>query len=279
MAVIVESDDSNEANYTVVDERHVAAPIDCDIVDAITDFAASYGSIASLGVGIAGLVRRTDDVVVTTTHLPNVRGLPLRRRLEDRLGIPVGVDNDGTCAAVAEWRVGAARGANDAVVMTIGTGIGGAAIVNGRVARGAHGYAGEVGHMVVVRDGEPCPCGRRGCWESYVSGRGLSRLCNGERSETILERFVRNDESAVAAVDEFARWTALGLFDLVNIFDPERIVLGGGLGSRVEILPLIRTHFRDSVAGHEGRELPTIETAMLGSRAGAIGAAFVGAGD
>ena len=279
LAVVVEAGTANGTAHEVVEERRVAAPVDGDIVAAIVDFAVSFGPIASLGVGIAGLVRRSDDVVVTTTHLPNVRGLALRRDLERKLGVPVAVDNDGTCAAVAEWRLGAARGSDDAVVLTIGTGIGGAAIVNGRVARGVHGYAGEFGHMVVVRDGEPCPCGRRGCWESYVSGRGLSRLADGEQPEAVLERFGRGDVEAKRAVDEFARWTALGLFDLVSIFDPETIVVGGGLGSRAEILPLIRAHFRDSVGGHAGRELPVVANASLGALAGAIGAAFVGAGD
>ena len=279
LAVVVESRSPDGSGVEIVDERREAAPTSGDIVASIGAFAKSFGPVDSLGVGIAGLVRRIDDVVVTTTHLPNVRGLALRRDLERLLGLPVAVDNDGTCAAVAEWRAGSARGFDDAVVLTIGTGIGGAAIVNGRVARGAHGYAGEFGHMIVVRDGEACPCGRSGCWESYVSGRGLGRLAGGADPEMVLERFANGDSSAKRSVDEFARSAAIGLFDLTSIFDPGCIVLGGGLGSRPEILPVIESHFRGSVGGHAGRELPILVNATLGARAGAIGAAFVGGGD
>ncbi|MEY2626694.1 MAG: glucokinase [Actinomycetota bacterium] len=275
LGVVVESHDET---HSVVDEVRVAAPVGGDIVPQIVAFVRSMGGAHTVGVGIAGLVRN-DDVVVTTTHLPNVRGLELRGALESELGVPARVDNDATCAAVAEWRLGSARGIDEALVVTIGTGIGGGAIVGGRVVRGAHGFAGEFGHMVVVRDGESCPCGRRGCWECYASGRGISQSAGGIRAEDVLQRFVDGDEAARECVDSYAAWVALGLFDLTSAFDPSRIVLGGGLGARHEVLPLIDAHFRTTFAGHAGRDLPQIVNATLGYRAGAIGAAFVGAGD
>ena len=262
----------------VVDERRVSTDPRGDAGEAIVELARSFADIDSVGVGIAGLVSR-DGTVAVTTHLPGVRDVPLRRRVEGALGIPVAVDNDATCAAVAEWRVGAARGCRDALVVTLGTGIGGGAIVDGRVARGHNGYAAEFGHMVVERNGSRCPCGRRGCWEEYASGGGLSRLAGGVASERVVEGFVARDEASVRVVGEFADWVAIGLHNLVNIHDPELIVLGGGLGSLPEIVDVVSRRFAAGEGGHVGRSLPRIAGAQLGHRAGAIGAAFIGAGD
>ena len=262
----------------VVDERRVSTDPRGDAGEAIVELARSFADIDSVGVGIAGLVSR-DGTVAVTTHLPGVRDVPLRRQVEGALGIPVAVDNDATCAAVAEWRVGAARGCRDALVVTLGTGIGGGAIVDGRVARGHNGYAAEFGHMVVERNGSRCPCGRRGCWEEYASGGGLSRLAGGVASERVVEGFVARDEASVRVVGEFADWVAIGLHNLVNIHDPELIVLGGGLGSLPEIVDVVSRRFAAGEGGHAGRSLPRIAAAQLGHRAGAIGAAFIGAGD
>jgi len=270
--------DDSGAEPRVVDERRVSTDPRGDAGEAIVELARSFADIDSVGVGIAGLVSR-DGTVVVTTHLPGVRDVPLRRQVEGALGIPVAVDNDATCAAVAEWRVGAARGCRDALVVTLGTGIGGGAIVDGRVARGHNGYAAEFGHMVVERNGSRCPCGRRGCWEEYASGGGLSRLAGGIASEQVIEGFVARDEASVRVVGEFADWVAIGLHNLVNIHDPELIVLGGGLGSLPEIVDVVSRRFAAGEGGHAGRSVPRIAAAQLGHRAGAIGAAFIGAGD
>ena len=270
--------DDSGAEPRVVDERRVSTDPRGDAGEAIVELARSFADIDSVGVGIAGLVSR-DGTVAVTTHLPGVRDVPLRRQVEGALGIPVAVDNDATCAAVAEWRVGAARGCRDALVVTLGTGIGGGAIVDGRVARGHNGYAAEFGHMVVERNGPRCPCGRRGCWEEYASGGGLSRLAGGVASERVVEGFVARDEASVRVVGEFADWVAIGLHNLVNIHDPELIVLGGGLGSLPEIVDVVSRRFAAGEGGHAGRSLPRIAAAQLGHRAGAIGAAFIGAGD
>jgi glucokinase len=239
---------------------------------------AGFDDIASVGVGIAALVTR-EGLAVTTTHLPGVRDVPLRAALSERLGLPVRVDNDGTCTAVAEWRLGAARGHGEVLAVSIGTGIGGGAIVGGRVARGANGFAGEFGHMVVERDGVTCPCGRRGCWEAYVSGRGLAHIAGAASSQDVLEAYGRGDAQASRALAEFAEWAAIGLHNLVNIYDPSCIVLGGGLGARPEVVAVITDRFSTIDQSHAGRAMPSIVAATLGERAGAIGAAFVGAGD
>lgn len=270
--------DGTGGDTRVVEERRVATDATGDAVAAVVGLARGFENVASLGLGIAALVTR-DGTAVTTTHLPGVRDVPLRAVLSEQLGLPVVVDNDGTCAAVAEWRLGAARGYDEVLAVTIGTGIGGGTIVGGRVARGSNGFAGEYGHMVVERNGLACPCGRRGCWEAYVSGSGLAHIAGAPSSEAVLEAYARGDESATRALDEFADWAALGLHNLVNIFDPACIVLGGGLGARSEVVAAITRRFEGVEQSHMGRALPVIAAATLGERAGAIGAAFVGAGD
>lgn len=270
--------DDSADGPSIVDERRVPTDPHGDAEALIVDLVRTFDGIESVGIGIAGLVAH-DGFVVRTTHLPGVRDLPLGSRLSAALGVPVAIDNDATCAAIAEWRLGAARGFNDVLMVTLGTGIGGGAIVNGHVARGNNGYAGEFGHMVVQRGGPECPCGRQGCWESYASGGGLSRLAGGLAAEDVVADFLAGDEHAVRVVDEFVDWVVLGLYNLVHIHDPACIVLGGGLGSRHEILAAVRPRFAEGPTGHAGRAMPCIVRAELGDRAGAIGAALAGAFD
>jgi predicted NBD/HSP70 family sugar kinase len=133
--------------------------------------------------------------------------------------------------------------------------------------------------MVVERDGLACPCGRHGCWEAYVSGQGLAFIAGAASSQEVLEAHGRGDAQASRALAEFAEWAAIGLHNLVNIYDPSCIVLGGGLGARSEVIAAITDRFGTIDQSHAGRAMPSIVAATLGERAGAIGAAFVGAGD
>lgn len=221
-----------------------------------------------------GAVSR-DGVVAFAPHLPLVRDVALRDELQNRLGIDVEIDNDATCATIAEWKFGAAVGCDDVVVVTLGTGIGGGIVAGGRVLRGAHGYAGEFGHDVVQRDGHPCPCGRRGCWEQYASGTGLARLVGASSGEAAFTAFLAGEPAAVAGVREFVDWVVIGLVNLLNTCDPEMFVLGGGLGSRQELLPPVRRRLSESMPGHGHRPAPRVEVARLGPHAGAIGAAML----
>ena len=215
--------------------------------------------------------------------------------LAAELGLVVTVDNDANCAAVAEARFGVAVGHADALLVTLGTGIGGGIIAGGRLVRGAHGLAGEPGHMVVVPGGEACPCGRRGCWERYASGSGLALLGRSavlaDRAPDLLALAGRADavrgEHVVAAASaghpggsavmgEFGRWVALGLANLVNLLDPAVIVLGGGLVDAGDVLLTpVESAFDEFVQGSSPRPVPPIEIAGLGSSAGAIGAALL----
>jgi glucokinase len=274
------------------------------VVDAIAtiadrllaDLGTDAEAVVSAGVGVPGLVD-DEGVLRYAPNLPGGAGLEVHRRLGERLeGVRVVVDNDATCAAVGEWMAGAAFRATDAVVVTLGTGIGGGLVVGNRVARGAHGFAGEIGHMVVDPSGPPCPCGRRGCWERFASGSGLGRLAReaahagrlGEvlrrrggdpeavRAEDVTAAAAAGDGEALAVMGELGWWLALGLANLANLLDPSVFVLGGGLVDALDlVIEPVRTSFDSLVEGRRGRTQVTISLAALGERAGAIGAGLL----
>ena len=261
---------------TIVAERRRPTPRGGDdIIRALAEMASELAPYDSLGVGVPGLVTRTG----TLRAAPNLVGaaeLAVGPRLSELLGHRVAIDNDATCAAVAEWQRGAARGFDDFVLATLGTGIGGGLVLGGRLQRGVNGFAGEIGHMVVQPDGEPCVCGRQGCWERYGSGGALKRLSGGLRGEDVVAAARRGEADAIAVVDTFARWVALGLVNLTNLLDPACIVLGGGLAASADVLlGPISAQFVSLLYSPEHRPHPRLVFAELGEQAGAIGAALL----
>jgi len=295
LGVVVDDDGS------VVAETRRPTPqggdaIVAQLADVVSELVAGTDDVATVGVGLPGLITRA-GAIVASPNLPGVIDLDVASRVGALLGRAVSAGNDATCATLAEWRVGAGRGIDDLVMVTLGTGIGGGAVTGGRLLVGAHGFAGEFGHMVVDPDGPPCPCGRRGCWERYASGSGIAHLARiaaiGRRMEAVVERGggdahdVRGehvhaaardgDAGALAVVDEFARWVALGLTNLTNAFDPTVFVLGGGLASGADLyLEPITRWFGELLYAPDLRTPPTLTFAELGERAGAIGAALLG---
>jgi glucokinase len=264
----------------------------CEQVDA---------EVASVGVGAPGLVDNT-GVLRYAPNLPRGTGLDIVGGLTARLGgMRTVVDNDATCATVAEWAFGAAVGVTDAVMVTLGTGIGGGVIAGGHVVRGASGFGGEIGHMVVDPNGPPCPCGKRGCWERFASGSGLGRLAReaahagrldevvglaggdaeSVRGEHVLVAAKKGDAGARAVLGGLGWWLALGLSNLALALDPAVMVYGGGLVETVTlVLDEVRTAFDELLEGHAYRPEVQILPALLGERAGAMGAALVArAGD
>ncbi len=257
--------------------------------------------VASVGVGAPGLVDNT-GVLRYAPNLPGGNGLDIAGGLAARLGgLRTVVDNDATCATVAEWAFGAAAGVSDAVMVTLGTGIGGGVIAGGHVVRGASGFGGEIGHMVVDPSGPPCPCGKRGCWERFASGSGLGRLAReaahagrldevvslaggdaeSVRGEHVLVAAKAGDVGALAVLGELGWWLALGLSNLALVLDPAVMVYGGGLVETVTLVrDEVRTAFDELLEGHAYRPEVQILPALLGERAGAMGAALVArAGD
>jgi glucokinase len=248
--------------------------------------------VTAIGAGIAGLVRYPDGVFVWGPHVPG-SNVPVRRAMEEEFGVPALVDNDANAAAWAEFQLGAARDHSDVLLVTLGTGIGGAIIADGRVYRGSS-FAGEWGHMVYQANGLQCDCGKRGCWETVASGPALARLGrefislnpDGQlartlrkgnfTAETITGAADAGDETARGLVSQVGAALGQGLCSLIAIFDPELIVVGGGLGSVGEsLLGPARRVAADALHGGAHRPLPPIVVAELGPEAGAVGAALL----
>ena len=261
---------------TVLVEQRRATPRGGDaVVEALAEFALELAPYDTLGVGVPGLVTR-DGVLRAAPNLVGASEVHVGSRLTTLLGHPVSVDNDATCAIVAEWQHGAARGFDDVLLVTLGTGIGGGIVMGGHLQRGSNGFAGEIGHMVVQPDGPFCVCGRRGCWERFASGRGLQMLAGGRPGEEVVAAARAGDPESLVIVDTFAHWVALGLANLTNVLDPACIVLGGGLATAPDVfLPPISREFRALLYSPDNRPSPVLSFAELGERAGAIGAALL----
>jgi glucokinase len=254
--------------------------------------ALSTPQTTTVGVGMAGLVRWPEGIFVWGPHVPG-EDLAVREALGGLLGLPVLVDNDANCAALAELTVGAAAGARHAVVLSFGTGIGAGIITDGSVYRGKS-FAGEAGHMTMVPDGDQCDCGRRGCWETLVSGRRFEkearRLLLAE-PQGILAGLVGDtpptgvhltaaaqagDMSARESLAEAGRWLGRGIANLVVLLDPELIVVGGAAAQAGDwMLEPARAEIFRVLEGVEHREPVRIEAASAGPWAGALGAGLL----
>ena len=249
---------------------------------------------AGVGVGVPGLVDHA-GVLHYGPNVQGVLGLDIAGELRRRFPVPAVAENDGYLTALTEHRLGAARGHDHAVIVTQGTGIGGGLIVGGQVLRGANGFAGEPGHMLINRFGHLCACGRTGCWESVASGAGLANLARdvvGEgkakailaaaagdaasiRGEHISEAYVAGDPDAVEILDRFSWWIAQGLGSLIALLDPSIVVLGGGLSAIAEgFIDGVSAQITESVVGGRYRPVVPIVAADFGPEAGAVGAAL-----
>jgi len=263
------------------------------IADLVEEFRDSY-AVRAVGVGAAGYVDVTGSTVVFSPHLA-WRNEPLRDAVVRRTRLPVLVDNDANAAGWAEWRFGAAQNQPDVVLVNLGTGIGGAMVLDGRLYRGHSGMAGEFGHQRVVDDGRPCECGNRGCWEQYASGHVLDRRARAaveQATDTgralvdlagaadrvdgrvVAELASRGHAEAVEWIAEVGRWLGIGLANLAAALDPNIFVIGGGVSDNGELLLRpARTAFGDHLTGRGYRSEARIVAAHLGNDAGVVGAA------
>jgi len=251
--------------------------------------------VAAIGVGLAGLIDVRSGALLSAPNLV-WRDMALSEDLTAKFGLPVTVDNDATAAAWGESRLGASRGSEDSLFVGVGTGIGGGIVAGGRLLRGAHGLAGEIGHTIVEPGGPPCGCGNRGCWEQVASGlaiaragaravadepgSAIARLAGGDprrvSGELVTEAARQGDVVAVAILAAVARRLGEGIAGLVNILDPDVVVIGGGASEAGDLLlgPL-REAYLAAVEGADVRPEVSIVRAQLGNDAGAIGAALL----
>lgn len=247
----------------------------CELVDELCEVAGS--DHLPVGLGVAGYVEHR-GVVVRSPNVVAIEGLDLGEVVGRRTGAVVVVANDANCVAVAahRWR---RPHVSDLVVVTLGTGIGGGLVVDDRLVRGANGFAGEPGHMVVEPGGIPCPCGQQGCWERYASGTALAALAapHGATPEQIVGRARAGDEVASAIIGEFSGWLAMGVANLVNLLDPALVVLGGGLGDAFDVMS---SHVVGRLVANPtiAHRVPPVEVAPFGASSGAVGAAALAAG-
>lgn len=264
------------------------------MVEAVAEVRAAVPEVAAVGFGIPSLVEYATGVSVSSVHLP-LDGVPFRDEMTQRLGLPVFVDNDVNLAALAEQRAGAAAGGRVVVMLTLGTGIGGAILIDGTVLRGADGAAGELGHVTVDLDGPPCQgkCPNRGCLEAMASGAAIGR--EGERAaaaapdstlgrslaqglpitgELVTELALAGDPGACAVIALIAERLGAGLVGIVNTFNPDVVVIGGGGAAAGELLLEPARRVVAERALRPSRASARIVAARFGPEAGMIGAAL-----
>jgi glucokinase len=250
--------------------------------------------VTAVGVGIAGAIDVTMSTVIWAPNL-HWTNVPARAVLEGRTGLPVIIENDGNTAAWAEHRFGAGRGIGEMVMVTVGTGVGGGIIHEERLLRGSHGGAGEIGHLTMVVDGQPCGCGLRGCLEQYASGSALVRtarsLAANRRQDAALllglgdgtpegvqgihvtQAARSGDPVAIEAFGITGTWLGRGLASLSQVLDPAAYVIGGGVGEAGDLLlGSVRQSLRENIGGMGRNPVPEVRQATLGNDAGLIGA-------
>ena len=264
------------------------------IVGAVTELTGRH-EVHAVGIGAAGFVDATRSQVLFAPHL-SWRNEPLREAVSSRLRLPVVIDNDANAALWAEWRFGAVQGESHVVCVNLGTGIGGALLINGTLQRGRFGVAGEFGHMQVVPQGRRCECGNRGCWEQYASGNvivrearelatsgspvahGLLERADGDpqaiTGPLVTEAARAGDPAARELLTEVGEWLGTGMANLAAALDPGSFVVGGGLSEAGELLlGPAREAFARQLTGRRYRPEACIVGAAMGNTAGLVGAA------
>lgn len=274
--------------------KHIPKTITIAIEQKLKQMNKTREDIAGIGIGAPGSVRLEDGLIFAAVNLGWVN-FPLKDILEKESGIPVIVDNDANIAAVGEMWKGAGNGAKDVVMVTLGTGVGGGVIVNGDVAHGISGSAGEIGHITVqLENGVLCNCGKTGCLETISSATGIARIANEKlqntTKETILkemsnsspitakdvfEAYSNGDEVAEEIVNHVMRYLALVLAGVGNTLNPENIIIGGGVSNAGELLLKPLKKYFDEFAFTTVRDSTKLSIAKLGNDAGAIGAAYL----
>lgn len=285
---------------TILDTDRVGTPSDENALEdaisgVIDELRNRHDDVSAVGLAVAGFVANDRRTVMFAPHLA-WRAAPVADRIAKRVDLPVTLEHDANAAALGEHRFGAARGARVAALVAIGTGIGAGLLLDGEIYRGAFGVAPELGHLTVVPGGRACPCGKYGCWERYCSGTALAAtaielLARYPGQSTVLARETSGDPGSITgrrvagaardgdpiaqrAVAELAKWLGEGLALVADVFDPEIVVIAGGVsGSATLFLDEAREHYTAAITGARHRPLARIRTAHLGDDAAMVGAA------
>lgn len=260
------------------------------VVDQIAALVSKVGTATDrsnvIGAGVCspGPIDTIRGVGLGIPTFPGFEGFPFRRALEEALGLPVALDNDGICAAIGEWRMGAGRGYDNIVYATVSTGIGGGVIAGGRVLRGHRGIAGHVGHMSIVVDGELCLCGCRGCFEAYASGSSFTAraIAVAERTpgalpspvnaQSVFAAAREGNQVALRLIREEEHFLGQGFANLLHLYSPEVLIMGGGMSSQFDMMKdgIVARMRASSMPAY--RDVPLVKAA-LGGDSGILGAA------
>lgn len=254
----------------------------------------SLDDVESIGIGTPGSIDLENGVLLYANNFKYGNNVPMRALLQQYINKPVRLGNDANVAALGEALGGAAKGCKTAVMITLGTGIGGGIVIDGKIYTGVAGGGAELGHVCIVVDGEPCSCGRKGCWEAYASATALIRqtkrameanpdslmnqLCSLDtvNGRVAFDAARKGDKAAQTVVDNYIKYLAEGLIDMINIFRPETLIIGGGICNEGDnLLVPLKKYISGFTYGGEGDTYDPITIAQLGNDAGIIGAAFV----
>lgn len=240
------------------------------ITRMVENFKKKY-VIKGVGIGVAGLVDYEEGVVRVSPHLP-LKDVPLRSILTDQLALPVSVDNDANSGGLGEKYFGAGRNIQNFVFLTLGTGIGGAVFINGELIRGTKGFAGELGHMIIDRNGPQCKCGARGCLEALASGSAIEKIAWTSASE-VTKAASAGEDKAKEILASIGKKLGIGIANILNILDPELVIVGGKVSRAGALIlnPAIQVAMTQSLA--YGSRKTSIKISTLGDEAGILGAA------
>lgn len=263
------------------------------VIMAVEDAGLTLKEIDSIGVGCPGSVNPFTGIIATSNNL-GFTNVPLGAMLKERLGFNCYLENDASAAAYGEFLNGAGVGTKDFVAITLGTGVGGGIIIDGKLFAGSNLAGGELGHTVIVADGAPCTCGRKGCWEAYASATGLINLTKAAMKEnksskmwelaagsldnvsgrTAFDGMRACDKSAKKVVDDYVGYVACGITNVVNIFQPDVLCIGGGISKEGDTLlrPVAEIVNKESFAKNVEKQT-ILKIAELGNDAGIVGAA------
>ncbi len=262
---------------------------------AIKKAGLSMNQAAFIGIGSPGTCNTDTGMVEYANNLGFIN-VPVCEIMHEKLGLPVYIENDANAAALGEAKAGAAKGANSCVCITLGTGVGGGIIIDGKIYGGFNFSGAEVGHIVIEQNGEPCTCGRNGCWEAYASATALVRQTKKAMQEnpdsqmwkiagsldsvnglTAFDAMRAGDAAGTAVVDQYIAYVACGVTNMVNIFQPEILCIGGGVSKEGEtLLAPLRKHVEAERYSRYSEKQTKICVATLGNDAGIIGAACLG---
>lgn len=271
--------------------EEIIADISEMVKNLVSDVGAVMDDIECIGIGSPGIPDIREGVLKNVVNISNVP-IRIREEMQKYIDKPIYVENDARCAAIGELEAGAAKGSNNAVMITLGTGVGSGIIINGKIYSGCQYGAGEIGHTVIQVDGIPCKCGREGCLEQYASVTGLVRMAkeailnnpesgfakeseeNEIDGEFVCDMAHKDDALAVEIMDNYIKYVSVGVANIVNIFQPEVIVIGGGISQQGDyLLNPIREYVSRNVITKD-MMVTEIRQALLGNDAGIIGAAM-----